>query len=227
VAWSDFQNHVIENLNRVAANTDYESMSLVKTIAQTARIPDQAALYNYAALAFSNHFFFDSIENPLTPSSERNQEMPKEIVDALQESFSTVDVFRQHIKATALAMVGSGWVWVVLDHQQKLCVLATYNAGTPFDFARLQQADPNTGLIPGKGLSEKNDFALYQAMKRPYSLTPLLCVSCWEHSYLVDYGVDGKGTYIDNWLDSIDWAKMRSRLMEAKNANSRGMNVEY
>ncbi len=218
---------MIENLNRVAANTDYDSMSLVKTIAQTARIPDQASLYNYAAQAFSNHFFFDSLASTSTSSPSVNQKMPKEITDALQESFNTVDVFRQHIKATALAMVGSGWVWVVIDHQQKLRILATYNAGTPFDFARLQQADPNTGLIPGKGLSEKNDFALYQAMKRPYSLTPLLCVSCWEHSYISDYGVGGKGAYVDNWFKSIDWSKIRSRLTEAKNANSRGINVEY
>lgn len=103
-----------------------------------------------------------------------------------------------------------------MDASSQLRLLSTYNAGTPFDFARLQNADPNTGLMPTNAAGEENKYALYQSLKRTYSLTPIVCLSLWQHSYLTDYGVAGKETYVQKWFDAVDWQKVQLRLDEAK-----------
>lgn len=220
-AWTDYQAHVIENLNRVSAETEYESLPLVKTIAQTARQPENASLYNFAAQAFSNHFFFDSLTVAGGEPAPSISSIPK-LRHEVEQSFSSIESFEEHFQATATALLGSGWVWLVLDGAQKLRILTTYNAGTPFDFARLQQADPNTGLLPSSSSSssaasgrDENQFALYTSMKRSYSLTPVLCCSVWEHSYLPDYGFD-KAAYVKAWMQAVDWGKVQSRIEEAK-----------
>lgn len=223
VAWTDYQTHIIDNLNRVSAETDYESLSLIKTITQTARKPDLARIYNAAAQAFSNHFFFDSLSSP-TSSSTSDQQVTlssteaslKPFVAEVESSFKSIEGFKTHFSAVAQSVCGSGWVWLVLDDTQRLRILSTYNAGTPFDFARLQHTDPNTGLTPLSAAGQENAYALYQAMGRSYSLTPIACLSVWQHSYLIDYGVDGKEEYVNKWFDAVDWAKVQARMLDAK-----------
>lgn len=209
-AWTDYQTFAIDNLNRVAAETDYESLPLIKTIAQTARQPEHAVVYNFAAQAFSNHFYFDSLKTDETT-------IPDDLKRLIDASFNSMDDFKAHFSATAESMLGSGWVWLVLDASSQLRILATYNAGTPFDFQRLQNTDPNTGLATGSSLGKKeHDYALYQALKRPYSLTPVACLSVWQHSYITDYGVAGKRAYVDKFFENLDWEKIAARINEAK-----------
>lgn len=40
------------------------------------------------------------------------------------------------------------------------------------------------------------------------SVTPVLCVSTWEHVYLHDYGVGGKQEYLKRWWDAINWGEV-------------------
>lgn len=216
-AWTDYQGHVIQNLNRVAAETEYDNLSLIKTIAQTARQPENATIYNYAAQAFSNHFFFDSLaSSPSTKLTSDANELYT-LRTEMERSFNSIQEFKDHFTATATSLLGSGWVWLVMDQAQMLRILTTYNAGTPFDFARLQHADPNTGLTPFSAAGKENSKALYQSMKRVYSLTPVLCLSVWEHSYLTDYGYSKK-EYVERWLEVVDWEKVQERMEEAKRA---------
>lgn len=216
-AWTDYQSHVIESLNRVSAETEFEHLPLVRTIAQTARQSENATIYNFAAQAFSNHFFFDALSSSTTPSSSLTSgaETLHSLTTEIEKSFSSIEAFKHHFSATAQALLGSGWVWLVLDGTSSLRILSTYNAGTPFDFARLQQADPNTGLVASSAAGEENEFALYQSMKRSYSLTPILCLSVWEHSYLTDYGFS-KAQYVEKWMNAVDWEKVQTRIDEAK-----------
>lgn len=216
LAWTDYQSHVIQNLNRVAAETEYDNLPLIKTIAQTARQPENATIYNFAAQAFSNHFFFESITN--TPKSSLSDSSNlHQLRSEIERSFTSIREFEDHFTATATSLLGSGWVWLVLDQSETLRILTTYNAGTPFDFARIQHADPNTGLVPFAVAGQDNSRALYQSMKRVYSLTPILCLSVWEHSYLTDFGYSKKD-YVEQWLKHVDWDKVEERRVEAKSA---------
>jgi len=104
-------------------------------------------------------------------------------------------------------MHGSGWVWLVVGPSAELKVLATYNAGTPFDFSQRQTQDPNTawkldypGVVTGYRPNRKDE----------YLILPLLGLNCWEHAYLPDYGVSnaGKEQYLKNWWASVNWQRV-------------------
>lgn len=106
-----------------------------------------------------------------------------------------------------MAMFGSGWVWLVLDQQRKMRILATYNAGTPYgEGYRRQEIDTNT-------LSSLSSAATnFQGGKgAPWPL-PLLNVSTWPQTWLVDYGLQGKQQYLENWWNAIDWRVVMQRL---------------
>lgn len=115
--------------------------------------------------------------------------------------------------ATAEAIFGSGWVWLVLDMGKRLRILCTYNAGSPYGQAhRRQETDMNT---TGKLLrSDEYSVATARANKSygAQEFIPLLNINCWEHAWIVDYGVRGKQKYLENLWDKIDWEKVDSRL---------------
>lgn len=36
-------------------------------------------------------------------------------------------------------------------------------------------------------------------------VVPILCVSTWEHVWLPDWGVGGKGNFLEAWWNRINW----------------------
>jgi Fe-Mn family superoxide dismutase len=47
----------------------------------------------------------------------------------------------------------------------------------------------------------------------PLGVTPLLVIDCWEHSYLVDYGLDFQ-SYLDVFWRELNWDKIEQRHKE-------------
>lgn len=128
--------------------------------------------------------------------------------------------------ATANAMFGSGWVWLVIDQLKYLRILATYNAGTPYGEAhRRQERDMNTYAKPTEVASFNNSARgwpslNYQVTEQTSSAAsgqvswprPVLVVNCWEHAYIHDYGVNGKAEYLERWWGNINWAMAASKV---------------
>lgn len=134
--------------------------------------------------------------------------------------------------ATGEAMFGPGFVWLVLQQQEprtygagKFRIYTTYNAGTPYSEAhfRRQQHDMNnqaTGLsldehhrqtTPQNRVGSFNTSAPHPKGSEHVALiTPLLCVSTWEHAWLPTWGVNGKRQYLEAWWDHINWDKLRA-----------------
>lgn len=44
----------------------------------------------------------------------------------------------------------------------------------------------------------------------PAGFAPLLVMDVWEHAYMVDAGVDGRGRYVETFLKNVDWAKLEA-----------------
>ena len=36
-------------------------------------------------------------------------------------------------------------------------------------------------------------------------MMPVLCVSTFEHTYIYDFGVQGKRKFLNEWWKAIDW----------------------
>jgi Fe-Mn family superoxide dismutase len=105
-------------------------------------------------------------------------------------------------------MYGPGFVWLVYTTKsyeagalRKFFILRTYLAGSPLVGAhfRRQGVDMNT---------ENSNSDLRIRPKQGDGLldvTPVLCVSTWQHSWMFDWTVAGKEQFLEAWWNKIDW----------------------
>ncbi|KAF0852490.1 mitochondrial iron/manganese superoxide dismutase [Andalucia godoyi] len=114
----------VTRANTLIKGTQWESKTLEQTIIGTGRDASQAAIFNNTAQIWNHTFYWNS----LTPSA--NTDMPAVVKTRLEESFGSVDAFKQKFSESALALFGSGWTWLVED-KGKLNIVNTSNAGNP------------------------------------------------------------------------------------------------
>ncbi|MGB0129062.1 MAG: superoxide dismutase [Rhodocyclaceae bacterium] len=114
----------VENLNKLAAGTEYASMKLEEVVRSTAGKQDKVAIFNNAAQAWNHAFYWRS----LRPAG--GGVPPAELKRLIDESFGSLDACKKAFAAAANAQFGSGWAWLVLDGK-RLKVMRTANADTP------------------------------------------------------------------------------------------------
>lgn len=233
LAWTDYQNMLVQKLNELLAGEPYENMSPKDLALQFARDPMSASLFNHASMAHNNQFFFEG----LSPSPQSLDKCPG-IQDALERTFGSIDTLRTTMLDTASAMFGPGFVWLVWVRSPNeshstggsFRVLNTYIAGTPYPEAGYQQR----GL--DMATNNATSFHAYQAsQQRPANtvgsfgahsvsgkenakyppggtqVIPVLCVNTWEHVYIYNFGLAGKRQYLANWWACIDWHQVEQK----------------
>ncbi|KAF2740459.1 manganese and iron superoxide dismutase [Polyplosphaeria fusca] len=216
MAWTEYMEHVLEQLNGITAGTELENKTPQSLTIEFARDPLKAPGFNFASMAFNNHFFFQGIN-----TDPHTQSAPSSLLTAkINDQFSSLDTLRAEFWTTAEAMFGPGFVWLVQVNQD-LRILPTYIAGSPLSAAhyRRQSQDLNTHNADSyKDLNKVGQFGA-AAKTAPRAskplggvdITPLLCVNTWEHVWLHDYGVKGKGEYLNRWWDKINWTKVEEK----------------
>jgi Fe-Mn family superoxide dismutase len=198
--------------------TPYENLEAKALVIEFARDPTRAYAFNIASMAFNNHFFFRGIN----PNPETESKPSTELENLIRNHFSSLETLRETFLATAEAMFGPGFVWLVQTNDAQLGslrILPTYLAGSPLAGAhyRRQSHDLNTHNADSyQALNTVGTFgsAAKQNLqpKKPLGgvdVVPLLCVNTWEHAWLHDYGVRGKRQYLEAWWDRIDWNWVR------------------
>lgn len=172
-------------------------------------------------MAYNTHFFFQS----LSPSPNELQSYPV-LQQELIKSFGSINNLFRTMVVTADRMAGPGFVWLVQAQTRhtsaspfsSTCrLVTTYNAGTPFPEARARQQPEDQATAPQ---SSAGSFGRFSAQSKDRAatppgtelLTPLLCVSTWEHIYLTKYGVEGKQKYLREWWNSINWGAVDNRI---------------
>ena len=118
-------------------------------------------------------------------------------------------------------MFGPGFVWLVAKDSDranlpgnpagKLAILCTYLAGSPYPAAhyRAQPHDMAAGYI-GRNAGDPRKRVNVGGQ----DLTPLMCVSTWEHVYMRDFGPGAKAQYLEAWWKCIDWRTVEGNLVE-------------
>ncbi|KAG0641083.1 Manganese/iron superoxide dismutase [Tuber brumale] len=205
-AWTDYQNHLVEKLSSVTEGKEFAGMDTMDIAIATARQPDQASIFNYASQAYNNHFFFEGLtadQGNVTPHFQ----------SYITSTFTGVHALKAELFATANAMFGNGYVWLVLDQAGSLRILCTYNAGTPYGASyRRQDTDMNTGLRLGSELPPYTSAVRHAAKgKTGRWVSPVLNVNVWEHAWLEDFGILGKDDYLEAWWNHIDWTIVQGR----------------
>ncbi|KAI1757315.1 Manganese/iron superoxide dismutase [Xylaria castorea] len=149
--------------------------------------------------------------------------IPPKLKQELERNFSSIETLRREFLTTALGMFGPGFVWLVKNaNTQDMRIVPTYLAGSPYTAAhwRRQSIDWNTSSGDRQTVSAFFDRTQAGAGNgggrfNPQApggtdVIPLLCLNTWEHVWLTDYGVAGKGGYVQQWWETVDWAKVES-----------------
>ncbi|KAI1774024.1 manganese and iron superoxide dismutase [Hypoxylon cercidicola] len=216
IAWTQYMEFVIERLNALTADTEFDSLDPLPILKATAREPHHAPIFNYASMAHNNALFFGNLanlntetqqENGSTEEDEGEGRIPPLLKNELEREFSSIETLRREFLATAMGMFGPGFVWLVKNAQTvELRILTTYLAGTPYTAGhwRRQGVDMNTqgrgsrdtvqGWLQrtqtGAGADTGSRFVPQnQTAPGGTDVIPLLCLNTWEHVWLRDYGI--------------------------------------
>jgi Fe-Mn family superoxide dismutase len=115
----------VDNLNKLAAGTQYESMPLEQVIRDTAGKPDKSGVFNNAAQVW-NHTFYWSCMRPGGGGKPTGR-----VAQMIDSDLGGYDNFRKEFATACTTQFGSGWGWLVSEGG-KLRIMKTPNAELPW-----------------------------------------------------------------------------------------------
>ncbi|MDD4108356.1 MAG: superoxide dismutase [Prolixibacteraceae bacterium] len=110
------------NLNSAVSGTSLEGKSIEEILKGVAGHP--AAVRNNGGGFYNHNLYWDVISPGGAPNPEGV------LLDAIKESFGSMEKFREVFIQAALTRFGSGWAWLVLQ-EKKLVVSSTPNQDNP------------------------------------------------------------------------------------------------
>jgi len=117
-------NTYVVNLNNLIADTDLADKSLVEIMKATAGDASKAGVFNNAAQVWNHTFFWNSL-SPNGGGAPRGA-----LAQAIEDTFGSLNGFKEAFKTAGLTQFGSGWAWLV-SRDGKLEITKTPNAECP------------------------------------------------------------------------------------------------
>ncbi len=146
---SKHHNAYVTNLNNAIAGTDAENHSIEDICKNISKF--SMAVRNNGGGHF-NHSLFWQVIGP------NKGGMPTgKLLDAINNELGGWEKFKETFNQAAATRFGSGWAWLCVDANKKLCVCSTPN-----------QDNPLMDIADCKG-------------------TPILGLDVWEHAYYLHY----------------------------------------
>lgn len=109
----------VDKLNKLIAGTEYEEMSLVDIVKRAS-----GPIFNNAAQVWNHTFFWECM-------APKGSKLTGDLLSAIERDFGTQDKFVEEFKKQGAEIFGSGWVWLVRNHDGKLSIEKTSNADNP------------------------------------------------------------------------------------------------
>ena len=115
----------VDNLNKLVAGTEFESMPLEQIVAKS-----QGAIFNNAGQILNHNLYFLQFK-PYTNDQLQmtNDQLP--IMKAIVRDFGSFEAFKAEFEQKGTTLFGSGWVWLAADKDGKLVITQEPNAGNP------------------------------------------------------------------------------------------------
>lgn len=173
----------VDNLNKLIAGTEFESMTLEEIVISSAPsvISSAAAggvekskpIFNNAGQILNHNLYFTQFR----PSALRKAQVPTGPLKAqLESQWGTLEAFQKEFVAKGVGLFGSGWVWLQADDAGALSI----------------------GQYPGAD----NPVA--------HGLRPLLTFDVWEHAYYLDYQ-NRRPAHLEALWGIVDWSVVEGR----------------
>ncbi len=115
----------VDNLNKFATGTKWESMALEDIVKQSHGHATEKPIFNNSAQVWNHTFYWHS----LAPKAGGNP--TGAIATAIDKSFGGFTAFKEKFSAAALGQFGSGWAWLVKAADGGVAIETTSNADTP------------------------------------------------------------------------------------------------
>jgi Fe-Mn family superoxide dismutase len=116
----------VDNLNKFAPGTKYETQSLEDVIKASYNQASEKKIFNNAAQVWNHTFFWNSM------APKAGGPPTGTIAAAIDRSFGNFGDFQKKFNEAAVGQFGSGWAWLVKTADGGLAIETTSNADTPF-----------------------------------------------------------------------------------------------
>jgi len=115
----------VDNLNKLVAGTEFESMPLEEIVAKS-----QGGIFNNAGQILNHNLYFLQFKPYTNDQSQMtNDQLP--IIKAIVRDFGSFEAFKAEFEQKGTTLFGSGWVWLAADKDGKLVITQEPNAGNP------------------------------------------------------------------------------------------------
>lgn len=127
--WGKHQQGYVDGLNKQLATSPFYGHTLEDMVKEAYNNGNPLPEYNDAAQVWNHHFFWESMQPEGGGSPEAG------VLQQIEKDFGSFANFREEFMLSALSLLGSGWVWLVLKREErKLAVVNTRNAINPLAF---------------------------------------------------------------------------------------------
>ena len=172
----------INNVNAALEGTDLADKPVEALIADLSAVPDakRGAVRNNGG-GHANHSLFWTVMGPGgggTPAGD--------LAAAIDSDLGGFDAFKEAFSKAAATRFGSGWAWLCVGSDGKLCVCSTPNQDSPL----------MTGVAECTG-------------------TPILGLDVWEHAYYLNYQ-NRRPDYVAAFFNVVNWDAVAERFAAAK-----------
>ena len=110
----------VTNLNNLVAGNEFEDMTLEQIMAKAT-----GGIFNNAAQIWNHTFYWHSL------SPNGGGEPSGNLGAAIQKKFGSFENFKTEFTKASLTLFGSGWTWLVKNHEGQLEIMNTSNASLP------------------------------------------------------------------------------------------------
>jgi Fe-Mn family superoxide dismutase len=123
--YDGFLRRVVVQLEELLRNTAFADQPLEALVQAAA----PRAIRDAATQVYNHELLWNSLRPP--PAAERLNEPSPDVARLLTARFASLDAFREQFERRARSIVGSGWIWLVLDPNANATILVLGNAGNP------------------------------------------------------------------------------------------------
>jgi superoxide dismutase, Fe-Mn family len=172
----------VNNANAALEGTEWADKSVEEIITHLDAIPDakRTAVRNNAG-GHANHSLFWTILSPKGGGKPSGA-----VGDAINKDFGSFDAFKEQFNKAAATRFGSGWAWLGVKSDGKLCICSTPNQDNP----------------QMKGIVE-------------CPCKPVLGLDVWEHAYYLNYQ-NRRPDYIAAFWNIVNWDQVGKNYSAAK-----------
>ncbi len=179
-------NAYVTNLNKALESApNLASKSIEALIGDLSAVPEniRTAVRNNGG-GHANHTLFWTVM--ASPGKGGGGKPAGALAAAIEKELGGYDKFKADFANAGATRFGSGWAWLSVKDDGKLCVCSTPNQDSPL----------MKGVVdcPGK---------------------PILGLDVWEHAYYLKYQ-NRRPDYIAAWWDVVNWAQVARNYEAAK-----------